>query len=99
MLNLQEAHQVSTIELFLYNKPLSYPRGYVVEGSLDGQFWEKMTESPVSFPQITRETITSFSNYKMEIKFPVRKIQYLRIKQTGSHPNRRWWIHEINLKH
>jgi len=97
-LNLHAVQEVGKIELFINNKPLSYPRGYVVEGSEDGQLWELLTESPVSFPRITRETITSFSDYKMEITFPPRRIQYLRIKQTGAHPNRRWWIHEIVLK-
>ncbi|MCJ7582567.1 MAG: discoidin domain-containing protein [Candidatus Aminicenantes bacterium] len=98
-LNLHSVQEVGKIELFINNKPLSYPRGYVIEGSIDGQLWEILTERPVSFPQITRETITSFSDYKTEIRFPIRRIQYLRIKQTGSHPNRRWWIHEIILKH
>lgn len=97
-LNLHSVQEVGKIELFINNKPLGYPRGYVVEGSKDGQLWELLTENSRSFPQITRETILSYSDYKMEITFPSRKIQYLRIRQTGTHPNRRWWIHEIVLK-
>lgn len=98
-LNLHTVQDVGKIELFITNKPLCYPRGYVVEGSQDNRLWEVLAESSNSFPQITRETISAFSDYKMEITFPSRKIQYLRITQTGAHPNRRWWIHEIVLKH
>ena len=98
-LNLHEVKEVGKIELFINNKPLGYPRGYVVEGSDDGQNWEVLKEEAVCFPQITRQTITSFSDYRMEIIFPNRRIQYLRIKQTGTHAHRRWWIHEVVLKH
>lgn len=89
---------VGKIELYTDKMPLSYPRGYLVQSSLDGEHWTTLAENPYSFPRITPEIIDKFSEYRMDIAFVPQKMRFLRINQTGWHPNRRWWIHEIVLK-
>lgn len=98
-LDIKSAQEVGKIELFTADKPLCYPRGYLLQGSLDGTIWTTLAENPDSFPRITRQTIDRFYEYRMDITFEPHPLRFLRIRQTGWHPSRRWWIHEIVLKH
>jgi hypothetical protein len=98
-LDLQSPREVGKIELFLTGTPLGYPRGYEILGSMDGTDWEILAENPNCFPKIMRQTVDRLSEYRVDISFESRVIRFLRIRQTGYHPIRRWWIHEIVLKH
>ncbi len=60
-----------------------YPRGYLVEGSLDGETWKEAAQGQGSTP-------------KLELEFPAQEVRFVRITQTGRH-GLYWSIHELDL--
>jgi hypothetical protein len=94
-LDLGSPVHIRRIELWLNNHPLDFPRSFVVEGSLDGSQWIKLSENSSFFPPLFRSMIEDFSKYKIDIRFESSEIRYLRIRLTRSHEARHWSINEI----
>lgn len=95
-LDLGEPVQVGEVELSLAGKPLDYPRGFLVESSLDGENWQLLNWTPFLVPQITRANIQDLTQCTMIINFEPLPLRYLRIKLTRSHPFHHWSIQEIH---
>ncbi|MDH7513668.1 MAG: discoidin domain-containing protein [Clostridiales bacterium] len=94
-LDLGEPVQAGEVELSLYRKPLNYPRGFLVESSLDGKNWALINWTPFLVPHITRANIEDMTQCRLIISFEPIMLRYLRIKLTRSHPVHHWSIQEI----
>lgn len=94
-LDMGKPVQVGELELLVPGKPLDYPRGFTVEGSLDQKTWILLSERPFFIPRITRSNVEDLSGYRVEVNFEVKNVRYLRIKLTRSHRAYHWSIQEI----
>ena len=94
-LDLGSAVELRRVELVLNNNPLDFPRAFIVEGSLDGSQWTRLSENSSFFPPLSRSMIEDFSQYKVDIRFGPFQVRYLRIRLTRSHEARHWSINEI----
>ena len=94
-LDLGSPVTLQSVELFLGNNPLDFPRSFVLEGSLDGGQWIPLRENSSFFPQLDRSMIEDFSQYEVDIPFERQELRYLRIRLTRSHEARHWSINEI----
>ncbi len=94
-LDLGEPVQAGEVELSLYRKPLDYPRGFLVESSLDGKNWAPINWTPFLVPHITRANIEDMTQCRLIISFEPLTLRHLRIKLTRSHPVHHWSIQEI----
>jgi hypothetical protein len=94
-LDLGEPVQAAEVELSLARKSLDYPRGFLVESSLDGKNWVLLNWTPFLVPHITRANIQNLAECKLIISFEALPLRYLRIKLTRSHRVHHWSIQEI----
>lgn len=94
-LDLREMAIVEKLELSLSGKPLDYPRGFTVEGSVDQKNWFSLDEIPFFIPRLTKENIEELAAYAVFVSFEPRPVRFLRIRLTRSHPDRPWSIQEI----
>lgn len=86
--------EIKKIEISLSQRPLDFPRGYRLEGSLDGESWTLLSESSFCFPELSPSMIEDYSKYKLEISLLRSNVRYLRLTLTLSH-RRPWSIQEI----
>ncbi len=94
-LDLGEPVQAGEVELSLARKPLDYPRGFLVESSLDAENWVLLNWTPFLVPQITRANIHDLAQCRLIMSFEPLPLRYLRIKLTRSHRVHHWSIQEI----
>jgi len=94
-LDLGEPARVGELDLLLSGRPLDYPRGFVVHGSLDQKNWVLLKETPFFVPRITRQNVQDLGGYRTVVNFDVQEVRYLRIKLTRSHPVHHWSIQEL----
>jgi hypothetical protein len=97
LLDLGRVELFSRIELFLNRRPLTFPRGFVLSGSLDGETWTLFGDYPNYFPILHAEAIDRFEEYKVDLEFPPVSFRYLKIGLTAFHPTESWTIQEIAL--
>ncbi len=97
-LDLGAAVVVRQIVLALNDNPLDFPRNFIVEGSLNGTDWTKLSENASFFPMLNRRMIEDFSQYKVNVRIEPSQIRHLRITLTRSHEARHWSINEIILR-
>jgi hypothetical protein len=82
--DLGQARPVSQVRLDNDASPQDYPRGYRLQLSLDGQSWTTIAENLAN-------------DRPLEVTFAPRRARFMRVEQTGSHPNFWWSIHELEL--
>jgi len=97
LLDLSRVECFSRIELFLNQKPLTFPRAFTLSGSLDGQDWVQIKDFPSYYPVLHADTIEQFEQYKVDLEFDPVSFRFLKINLTTSHPTRSWTIQEIIL--
>jgi hypothetical protein len=95
-LDLDKPVQAAEVELSLAGKPLDYPRGFMVESSLDGEHWVLLNWTPFLVPHITKANIQNLTPCTLVISFEALPLRYLRIKLTRSHRVHHWSIQEIH---
>ena len=95
MLDLGRVESLSRIEFIISRFPLDFPRGFILEGSLDGASWRILNEDSAFFPEIHQSTVEDFSSYRMEVSFERCDVRYLRIWLTKRHENKHWSFQEI----
>ncbi len=93
-LDLGEELEVEGLEMDLGSEPYDYPRGFVLEGSLDGLSWRRLAERPFFWPAVTRWTVEDFSSYRVSAGFERTRLRYFRMVLTRPSP-RHWSISEI----
>lgn len=93
-LDLGEELELEGLEMDLGREPYDYPRGFVLEGSLDGLAWLRLAERPVYWPAVSRKTVEDFASYRVAAGFGRTRLRYLRMVLTRPSP-RHWSISEI----
>ncbi len=96
-LDLGEPVQAGEIELSLAGRPLDYPRGFLIESSLDGENWILLNWTPFLVPHVTRANIQNIRQCRLIISFEPLPLRYVRIKLTRSHPVHHWSIQELHF--
>ncbi|MBN2200012.1 MAG: discoidin domain-containing protein [Candidatus Aminicenantes bacterium] len=94
ILDLGGERELEGLEMDFGVAPYDYPRGFVLEGSLDGRSWRTLAEKPVYWPAISRRTVEVFSSYRAAAVFERTRIRYFRVILTRPSP-RHWSISEI----
>ena len=84
---LPEPIKAMSIVLDTSGSDLDYPRGYVVQSSIDGESW--------SDPVATGNADSKVTQIELDVDQPAK---FLRITQTGFSPDKYWSIHEISIK-
>jgi hypothetical protein len=95
ILDLGRIQAVTNLDLFLGQAPLDFPRGYSLEGSVDGQTWIHLAENPFCFPRLTPLNIQDFSKYRVGMSFEKAEVRFLKISLTKTFENNNWSIYEI----
>jgi hypothetical protein len=95
ILDLGRIQAVKKIILFLGQAPLDFPRGYRLEGSMDGQTWLHLDENPFFHPRLTPLNIHDFSEYRVAMSFREVEVRFLKISLTKTFENNNWSIYEI----
>ncbi|MGB8953146.1 MAG: discoidin domain-containing protein [Candidatus Aminicenantales bacterium] len=95
LLDLGSLCKVRRLEMSLSGRPLDFPRGYLLEGSVDGNNWTSLNENRFSFPELDPATIEDYSKYQLVVSFPDSEVRYLRMRLTRGHERRPWSIQEI----
>ena len=95
ILDLGRIQAVRNIELFLGQAPLDFPRGYRLEGSVDGQTWMPLDENPFCYPRLTPLNIQDFSKLRVGMSFEEVETRFLKISLTKTFENNNWSIYEI----
>lgn len=97
LLDLGRTEGFSRLELFLNRRPLTFPRGFTLSGSLDEKTWTPIGNYPSYYPVLRAEAIDQFEKYKVELEFDPVSYRYLKIQLTAAHPTESWTIQEIAL--
>jgi hypothetical protein len=84
-IELPSASEVAGIELECAASPNDSPRGYEVEGSVDGSTWTKLSQGEGQ-PSTTAVMFSSPAT-----------VRFLKIHQKGRKPGKYWSIHELTL--
>ncbi len=95
ILDLGKIQAVTNLDLFLGQAPLDFPRGYRLEGSVDGRTWIHLDENPFCFPRLTPANIQDFTNYRVGMSFEKVEVRFLKISLTKTSENHDWSIYEI----
>jgi mono/diheme cytochrome c family protein/glucose/arabinose dehydrogenase len=82
--DFDRVYELSRVVLDTRGSEQDYPRGHVLEGSLDGQTWHELAQGEGQGP------VTS-------IRFPPTSVRHLRVTQTGTSSDRWWSIHEATF--
>lgn len=85
-IELPEPVEVLALTLDTRGSNDDYPRGYVVQTSVDGENWSPVADGRGVHP------VT-----EIELNSP-KPSRHIRITQTGSSPNKYWSIHELAIK-
>lgn len=95
LLDLGGLNKVAGIE-FIFNRfPLEFPRGYRLDGSLDGFNWKLLDENFCLFPNLRDSMVEDFSQYRAHFSFHPSEVRFLRITLIKNHENCHWSIQEI----
>ncbi len=97
LLDLGRPERFSRLELFLNRRPLTFPRGFTLSASQDGETWTVIGEYPSYYPVLRAEAIDQFEKYKVDLEFDPVSCRYLKIQLTAPHPTESWTIQEIAL--
>ncbi len=95
LLDLGQTAVIEKLKLSLSRKPLDYPRGFTVEGSVDQKSWFLLNETPFFIPHLTKENIENLAAYGVVVSFEPKPVRFLRLRLSRSHPDRPWSIQEI----
>jgi len=98
IVDLGKKQPVRNMELFLGEAPLDFPRGFKLEGSLDGQTWMHLREIPVCFPKLTSSNIQNFTEYRVGTSFAESDVRFLKISLTKTFEKNDWSIYEILVR-
>jgi hypothetical protein len=98
ILDLGKIQSVRNVELFLGEAPLDFPRGFKLEGSLDGLNWMHLREIPVCFPKLTSSNIQNFTEYRVGTSFAESEVRFLKISLTKTFEKNDWSIYEILVR-
>jgi hypothetical protein len=96
-IDLGKVEQVARIRLLVGNSRNDFPRGYVIQSSMDSKTWSPLNSliSPVSL-HWTGETLLK-GGVDLDIILPPTPMRFLKIVQTGKDEVFYWSIHEIEL--
>jgi len=94
-LDLERIQAVKNLDLFLGKAPLDFPRGYKLEGSVDGQSWMYLDENTFCYPRLTPLNIQDSSKYRVRMSFEEVEVRFLKISLTKTFENNNWSIYEI----
>jgi hypothetical protein len=83
-IDLGEVKEVAHVRLDNEASPRDYPRGYILELSIDGQSWGTVAARPNN-------------DRELDVSFPPHQARYIRIQQTGSDSFYWWSIHRIAI--
>ncbi len=95
LLDLGRVESLSRVEFVINRFPLDFPRGFILEGSLDRANWRILQEDAAFFPELHQSTVEDFSSYRMDASFESQEIRFLRIWLTRKHENKHWSFQEI----
>jgi hypothetical protein len=95
MLDLGRVESLSRVEFVISRFPLDFPRGFILEGSIDGASWRVLKEEAGYFPELHQAMVEDFSRYRTDVSFERSEIRYLRIWLTRRHENKHWSFQEI----
>ena len=84
---LPEAVKVLELTLDTRGSDFDYPRGYVVQTSVDGKSWSEPVAQGRGVHPLTKIELSS-----------VEPLRFIRVSQTGHSPNKYWSIHELGIK-
>lgn len=91
-LDLGKTQKVAKVVLDSAASPGDYPRGYRLEGSLDGASWTRLAVDT------SDHVDTVVQQGALTISFPQTEARYVRIVQTGDAPGFVYWsIHELRV--
>jgi hypothetical protein len=76
---------------------LDFPRHFLVEASLDSLTWTRLDEVSDYFPQLRREMVEDFSQYKVLASLVPGEARFLCFRLLAPHEARHWSIAEIKL--
>jgi len=80
------------------DRPLSYPRNFVVETSLDGREWSRLDGEEEAFPMLDAATAEQWKTYRIVASRVPGTARYLRIRLTITYEAAfHWSIAEIDL--
>ncbi len=79
-------------------RPLSFPRSFIVETSLDRESWTALDFGRNYFPMLKAAQVEDFSAYRSVVSRVPASARYLRITLSATHfSSRHWAISEIDL--
>jgi|GEM_PF-1341068 len=90
-LDMGKVQHVARIILDSAKSPNDYPRGYVVETSLDGTQWKEAARADAAQTAATQKAGV------LTISIPPADTRYLRITNQGLEPGTYWSIHELTV--
>jgi hypothetical protein len=96
-IDLGKEEKVARINLLVANSRNDFPRGFVIQSSIDGRAWISLNEilSPVTL-HWTGETLLK-GNPDLDFILPPTTMRFLKIIQTGRDETYYWSIHEIKI--
>jgi len=95
--DLGKREEIARIRILVGNSRSDFPRGYVIQSSMDGQTWSSLEPllSPVSL-YWTGETLLK-GGADLDFILPPTPMRFLKITQTGKDKVFYWSIHELEL--
>lgn len=91
--DLGAPRRVQALRLDVAGAPLAYPRGYRVEGSLDGESWSPLTEEEAYHPPLP--ALLRPTEMAVEIPLPPAEARFLKITLTRGAARRTWEVFEL----
>jgi hypothetical protein len=85
----------AALQLDISGQPQSYPRGYRLEMSQDGDHWQVVEEVREFHPPIT--DFLRPTDFVLRFDLPARQIRFLRFVQTGESAKHPWTVAEVNV--
>ncbi len=85
-IELPEPAKIVALTLDTRGSNMDYPRGYTVHVSDDGKGWSDPVGRGTGIDPVT----------KIEVSIP-KATRHIRIRQTGSSPNKYWSIHDLTI--
>jgi hypothetical protein len=67
-----------------------------VETSVDGRSWNEAWEGSIAFPALAGSLSNPLQN-PATVRFDGRRARFVRLRQTGTPANYRWWIAELEI--
>ncbi len=97
-IDLGREERFSRVELRQGDAPLSYPRSFRIESSLDGREWTALDSGQDYFPAIDMAAVRNWRSYRSIVSRVTCEARFLRLILTEPHADQyHWSIAEIDL--